>query len=159
MLLDAHHKKAWQAGLKESELNPELVDSETWKKLVNHPQLSIYETGGLDDVYFGGDKHYGKLHAKYLMGESGGFIGTANFDYRSRLFNNEMGYFFQSPSLQADVVADFELLKKESYLWGSPQWLEMRRRIMEGSGFKASSVRNQRKTFRVLRKTGLEYLF
>lgn len=159
MLLDEQHKKAWQAKLKESELNPELVDSETWRKLVNHPQLSIYETGGLDDVYFGGDKHYGKLHAKYLMGDVGGFIGTANFDYRSRLFNNEMGFFFKSPGLQADVIADFELLKSESYLWGSPQWLEMRRRIMEGSGIKASSVRNQRKVFRALRKTGLEYLF
>ena len=159
MLLDAQHKKAWQANLKESELNAELVDSETWKKLVNHPQLSIYETGRLDDAYFGGDKHYGKLHAKYLIGDVGGFIGTANFDYRSRLFNNEMGYFFKSPGLQAAVVADFELLKSESYLWGSPQWLEMRRQIMQGKGLKASSVRNQRKVFRVLRKTGLEYLF
>jgi len=159
MLLDAQYKKAWQANLKESELNPELVDSETWKKLVNHPQLSIYETGGLDDVYFGGDKHYGKLHSKYLIGDLGGFIGTANFDYRSRLFNNEMGFFFESPGLEADVIADFELLKSESYLWGSPEWLEMRRQIMEGSGIKASTVRNQRKVFRTLRKTGLEYLF
>jgi putative cardiolipin synthase len=159
MLLDEQHKKAWQADLKDSELNPELVDSETWKKLVNHPQLRIYETGGLDDVYFGGGKHYGKLHSKYLMGDVGGFVGTANFDYRSRLFNNEMGFFFQSPGLQADVIADFERLKSESYLWGSPEWLEMRRLIMDGSGIKASTVRNQRKVFRVLRKTGLEYLF
>jgi putative cardiolipin synthase len=70
-----------------------------------------------------------------------------------------MGFFFESQGLQADVIADFELLKSESYLWGSPEWLEVRRRIMEGSGIKASSVRNQRKVFQVLRKTGLEYLF
>jgi len=159
MLLDAQHKKAWQADLEESELNPELVDSETWKKLVNHPQLSIYETGRLDDAYLGGDKHYGKLHSKYLVGDVGGFIGTANFDYRSRLFNNEMGFFFESPGLQADLIADFELLKSESYLWGSSEWLEMRRKLMEMDGAKATAVRNQREIFRFLRKTGLEYLF
>ena len=159
MLLDAEHKQAWQSDLAESELNPELVESETWQKLVNHPQLSIYETGRLDDAYFGGDRHYGKLHAKYLLGDEAGFIGTANFDYRSRLFNNEMGFFFVSPGLREDVIADFELLKSQSYLWGSPEWLEMRRRIMEGDGIKASAVRNQRKIFRALRNTGLEYLF
>ncbi len=159
MLLDAKHKQAWQADLAESELNPELVESETWLKLVNHPQLSIYETGRLDDAYFGGDKHYGKLHSKYLLGDEAGFIGTANFDYRSRLFNNEMGFFFASPGLREDVIADFERLKSQSYLWGSAEWLEMRRRIMEGDGIKASAVRNQRKIFRTLRKTGLEYLF
>jgi cardiolipin synthase C len=159
MLLDAEHKQAWQADLAQSELNPELVESETWQKLVNHPQLSIYETGRLDDAYFGGDRHYGKLHAKYLLGDEAGFIGTANFDYRSRLFNNEMGFFFASSGLREELIADFELLKSESYLWGSPEWLEMRRRIMEGDGIKASAVRNQRKIFRTLRKTGLEYFF
>lgn len=159
MLLDEEHRHAWQADLAQSELNPELVESETWQKLVNHPQLSVYETGRLDDAYFGGDRHYGKLHAKYLLGDEAGFIGTTNFDYRSRLFNNEMGFFFASSGLREELIADFELLKSESYRWGSPEWLEMRRRIMEGKGLKASAVRNQRKTFRVLRKTGLEYFF
>jgi phosphatidylserine/phosphatidylglycerophosphate/cardiolipin synthase-like enzyme len=159
MLLDAQHRKAWLADLNKSELNPELVDSDTWKKLVNHPQLSIYETGRLDDVYFGGEKHYGKLHSKYLLGDEFGFIGTANFDYRSRLFNNEMGFFFASPGLREALIADFELLKSESYLWGSSEWLEMRRRIMDSGGVKASLVRNQRKVFETLRRTGLEYLF
>ena len=159
MLLDAEHKQAWQADLAESEFNPQLVESETWQTLVNHPQLSIYETGRLDDAYFGGDKHYGKLHSKYLLGDEAGFIGTANFDYRSRLFNNEMGFFFASPGLREEVIADFELLKSKSYRWGTPEWLAMRRRIMESDGVKASAVRNQRKIFRALRKTGLEYLF
>ena len=159
MLLDAEHRQAWRSDLAESELNPELVESETWRKLVNHPQLSIYETGRLDDAYFGGDRHYGKLHAKYLLGDEFGFIGTANFDYRSRLFNNEMGFFFASGGLREELIADFELLKSRSYLWGSPEWLEMRRRIMEGVGIEATAVRSQRKVFKALRKTGLEYLF
>jgi phosphatidylserine/phosphatidylglycerophosphate/cardiolipin synthase-like enzyme len=135
------------------------VASEDWEQLVNHPQLGIYETGRVDDAYFGGEKHYGKLHSKYLLGDEAGFIGTANFDYRSRLFNNEMGFFFFSAGLREDLIADFELLKSESYRWGSPQWLEMRRRIKEERGVKASAVRHQRRIFRVLRKTGLEYQF
>jgi phosphatidylserine/phosphatidylglycerophosphate/cardiolipin synthase-like enzyme len=159
MLLDSEHKTAWQSSLEESEMNPELVDSEAWQKLVNHPQLSIYETGRLDDAYLGGDRHYGKLHSKYLLGDQAGFIGTANFDYRSRLFNNEMGFFFASPGLRQDVIDDFELLKSESYLWGSPEWLEMRRRLMEQGGVKGKATRNQRRIFRTLRDTGLEYQF
>jgi phosphatidylserine/phosphatidylglycerophosphate/cardiolipin synthase-like enzyme len=159
MMLDEATQAAWISSLDESELNPELVDSETWKRLVNHPQLAIYETGRMDDAYFGGDKHYGKLHAKFLMRDNAGFIGTANFDYRSRLFNNEMGFFFDGPELAADMIADFELLKSQSYLWGSPEWLEMRRKIMEQDGVKPMTVRNQRAVFKTLRKTGLEYYF
>ncbi len=159
LLLDAEHQRAWQAELEESEFNPDLVESEAWKKLVDHPRLAVYETGRLDDDYLGGDRHYGKLHAKYLLGDDIGFIGTANYDYRSRLFNNEMGFFFQSPALAQDVIADFESLKSQSYRWGSPDWLEMRRRIMAQEGFKAAAVRQQRRIFRTLRRTGLEYLF
>ncbi|QFU74348.1 phospholipase [Halioglobus maricola] len=159
MLLDDDHKEGWLAHAEGSELSAELVGSETWANLVNHPQLKIYETGRLDDAYFGGDKHYGKLHSKYLLGDEVGFIGTANFDYRSRLFNNEMGFFFESPELAQDLIEDFELLKSESYHWGTPEWLDMRRQLMEGKGLKAGAVRNQRKVFNVLRKTKLEYLF
>jgi phosphatidylserine/phosphatidylglycerophosphate/cardiolipin synthase-like enzyme len=159
LLLDSEHKTAWQSSLEESEMNPELVDSEAWQKLVNHPQLSIYETGRLDDAYLGGDRHYGKLHSKYLFGDQAGFIGTANFDYRSRLFNNEMGFFFSSLGLRQDLIADFELLKSQSYLWGSPEWLEMRRQLMDTGGAKAKATRNQRRIFRTLRDTGLEYQF
>lgn len=159
MLLTAEQKALWQENSEDSEIIAELVASEDWEKLANHPQLGIYETGRLDDAYFGGEKHYGKLHSKYLLGDEAGFIGTANFDYRSRLFNNEMGFFFGSAGLREDLIADFELLKSESYRWGSPQWLEMRQRIIEERGVKASAVRNQRQIFRVLRKTGLEYQF
>jgi hypothetical protein len=159
LLLDSEHKAAWQSSLEDSELNPELVDSDAWRKLVNHPQLSVYETGRLDDAYLGGDKHYGKLHSKYIVGDDFGFIGTANFDYRSRLFNNEMGFFFASPGLREDVIADFELLKSESYLWGSPEWLEMRRLLMEQGGIKGKATGNQRQIFRTLRDTGLKYQF
>jgi phosphatidylserine/phosphatidylglycerophosphate/cardiolipin synthase-like enzyme len=159
MFLGEEYKKVWQDEVDADELSHELVDSETWRELVNHPQLSIYETGRLDDVALGGDKHYGKLHSKYLIGDEYGFIGTANFDYRSRLFNNEMGFFFAGEELRQDLIEDFELLKSESYLWGSPEWLEMRRQVMKLDGIKGASVRNQRSIFRTLRATGLEYQF
>lgn len=159
MLLAPEQREAWQDSLKDGELNPELVDSETWRTLVNHPQLTIYETGRLDDVYFGGDRHYGKLHAKYLIGDDAGFVGTANFDYRSRLFNNEMGFFFRGDALIEELIEDFEALKAQSYVWGSPEWLEMRRRIMDKGGAKGALVRNQRAVFKTLRATGLEYQF
>jgi cardiolipin synthase C len=159
MLLDPQSREVWQSESEGGGISLNLVESDTWRQLVNHPQLSIYETGRLDDVYLGGDKHYGKLHAKYLIGDEFGFIGTANFDYRSRLFNNEMGFFFASPELREDLIRDFELLKSESYLWGSPEWLQMRQQVMERGGVKGAAVRRQRNIFRVLRNTGLEYQF
>jgi phosphatidylserine/phosphatidylglycerophosphate/cardiolipin synthase-like enzyme len=159
MLLGDEYMKVWQDEVGAEEISHELVDSETWRKLVNHPQLSIYETGRLDDVALGGNKYYGKLHSKYLIGDEYGFIGTANFDYRSRLFNNEMGFFFAGEALRQELIEDFELLKSEAYKWGSPEWLELRRQLMELDGMKGLSVRNQRRVFRTLRATGLEYQF
>ncbi|AQA17344.1 hypothetical protein BST95_02970 [Halioglobus japonicus] len=159
MLLGKDYKHVWQREVGADETSHELVGSDTWLKLVNHPQLQIYETGKLDDVALGGDKHYGKLHAKYLIGDKYGFIGTANFDHRSRLFNNEMGFLFESEGLRQDLIDEFERLKNESYLWGSPEWLEMRRQVIEAGGMKGTAVRNQRRIFRTLRATGLEYQF
>ncbi|WP_187276524.1 phospholipase D-like domain-containing protein [Parahaliea maris] len=159
MLLDDEHRKAWLSGLEDSELNPELVESDAWKALVDNPRLSIYETGRLDDTSLGGDTSYGKLHAKFLLGDSVGFIGTANFDYRSRLFNNEMGFFFEGPELREEFIAEFEFLKGMSYRWGSPEWLEMRRQIMDNGGVRAWALKNQRSLFKMLNATGLEYLF
>ena len=45
-LLTPEMKKAWLSGLDESEFNPNLVQSEQWQRLINHPQLFIYQTGG-----------------------------------------------------------------------------------------------------------------
>ncbi len=40
---------------------------------------------------------YVRLHAKFILGTADiGFVGTSNFDDRSKLYNNEMGYFFFS---------------------------------------------------------------
>jgi phosphatidylserine/phosphatidylglycerophosphate/cardiolipin synthase-like enzyme len=101
-------------------------DDPTWQALMNHPRVHVYQLGGLDATAIGGDVAYGKLHAKFIIADDRGFIGTDNFDYRSRLFNNEFGFFYHSAPLSAELNAEFDKLKTKSYLWGSPEWLEAR---------------------------------
>jgi len=160
LLLTPELEEAWLSGLEEGEFNPAVVESEAWKKLVNHPQIFLYQTGKLDAAALGqGDKHYGKLHAKFFIGDDVGFVGTSNFDYRSRLFNNEMGFFLKNPELLGDLDEAFEMLKAQSYRWGTPEWLQMRREVMmKAGGLKGWSTRNQRGIFKFLRATGLDWL-
>ena len=93
LLLSPEQQEQWLSGLDEGEFNPELVESEEWKKSVNNPRIKIYQIGKLDSVLLGGAQNYGKLHAKSVVMGDVGYIGTSNFDYRSRLFNNEFGFF------------------------------------------------------------------
>ena len=92
------------------------------------------------------------------MGASAGFVGTANFDYRSRLFNNEMGFFYKSDAVHQGLIEIFEDLKADSYRWGTPEWLEMRKQVMNLGGMKGWSTRNQRSIFKFMRATGLDWL-
>ncbi len=103
----------------------------------------------------GGESEYGKLHAKFFFAENEGFIGTSNFDYRSRIYNNEMGYFFKSTELQNQLDEIFQSLKEQSYLWGTEEWLQMRNKMMEVSGIKGRSTRKQRTTFTRIMRTGI----
>jgi len=157
-LLTPELQEAWLSKVEKGEFNPEIVESEEWKRLINHPQVFIYQTGGTDSVILGGDTHYGKLHAKFIYGNSGGFVGTSNFDYRSNLYNNELGFFFLGDEVSNELADVFEFLKSTSYRWGSPEWLEMRRKVMESDSDKASPARKQRGIYKTLRALGLEYL-
>jgi len=159
LLLSEEAREAWLRKPAESEFNPELVESPEWIEMVNHPRLRIYETGTLDDTLFGGDVDHGKQHAKYVVSDDFGFVGTTNFDYRSRLYNNEMGFFFQSQSLADDIRKNTDYLIESSYRWGSPEWLEMRKRLMEQKGSKASMTRKQRGIYKTLKGTGLQWFF
>jgi phosphatidylserine/phosphatidylglycerophosphate/cardiolipin synthase-like enzyme len=141
------------------ESSSDLVASAAWKKQINHPRIFIYETGKLDSVMLGKDTHYGKLHAKFITGSDFGYVGTSNFDYRSRLYNNEMGFFIEDYALNQDLVDEFELLKAHSYRWGSAEWLQMRNKVMKVSGLKGWSVRNQRLNYKLLKATGADWLF
>jgi putative cardiolipin synthase len=159
LLLSEELQAAWLEKPDKSELNPELVESDDWVRMVNHPRLHIYEIGRIDDVRFGGDYDHSKLHAKYTLSDDFGFIGTTNFDYRSRLYNNEMGFFYKSEELAADVRANTDYLIGVSYRWGSPEWLEMRKQIMLQKDSKASMTRKQRGLYKTLKNTGLQWFF
>jgi len=159
LLLDAKTKEHWRQSLKKSELDPSLVKSDHWQALVANPRVRIYETGRLDSVQLGGEVAYGKLHAKFFLTDNWGFVGTTNLDYRSRLFNNEMGFFFASDELLQALIDEFEELKSQSYRWGSPEWLELRAAVRDMPGTKGRSARKQRSTFKLLRNTGLHWQF
>jgi phosphatidylserine/phosphatidylglycerophosphate/cardiolipin synthase-like enzyme len=158
MLLTPELQKAWLSSLDKGEFNPEVVESEEWKRLIDHPQVFIYQTGGIDSVILGGDVNYGKLHAKFIYGEKAGFVGTSNFDYRSNLYNNELGFFFLGDEVRDELADVFEKLKAKSYRWGTPEWLEMRRKVMESDSSKAGPARKQRSIYKTVRSLGLEYL-
>ncbi|WP_455219720.1 phospholipase D-like domain-containing protein [Kaarinaea lacus] len=157
-LLTPELHKAWLSSVEKGEFNPDIVESEEWKKLVNHPQIFIYQTGGVDSVLLGGDVDYGKLHAKFIYGNSGGFVGTSNFDYRSNLYNNELGFFFIGDEVRDELADVFDKLKAISYRWGTPEWLEMRRKLMQSDSSKAGPARKQRSIYRTIKGLGLEYL-
>jgi putative cardiolipin synthase len=160
LLLDEETRAAWLAASETGTDLPQLVNSERWREQVNNPRIRIYQTGGIDSVLLpGGTVHYGKMHAKYLVGPAIGFVGTSNFDYRSRLFNNEMGYFFSSPELVDALNNDFDELKATSYLWGTPEWFAMRQQVMQMPGMKGWSSRRQRTVYRFLKALGLDWLF
>jgi len=159
LLLSPELLEQWLSGLDKGEFNPELVESEEWKNMVNNPRLKIYQTGRLDSVLLGGDQYYGKLHAKFIVMGDVGYVGTSNFDYRSRLFNNEFGFYFKGDELSANLDKVYEGLKARSYLWGSPEWLEMRKQLMAQDSSKASTTRKQRGLYKSLDATGLKKLF
>jgi phosphatidylserine/phosphatidylglycerophosphate/cardiolipin synthase-like enzyme len=159
LLLPPDIREQWLNLKGAEELTSELVNSEKWRDLVSHPRLKVYETGRLDSVLLGnGDKKYGKLHAKFFISEDLGFIGTTNFDYRSRLYNNEMGFFFLDPDLASDVHASFDELVSISYRWGSPEWLQLRKEVMAVKGVKGRSTKGQRGWYKFFKKTGVIWL-
>jgi phosphatidylserine/phosphatidylglycerophosphate/cardiolipin synthase-like enzyme len=121
--------------------------------------VKIFQTGRLDSVLIGGTEHYGKLHAKTFFDDRFGFVGTSNFDYRSRLYNNEMGFYFSNPALSGDLDRIFEELKARSLLWGSQEWLAMRRELVAAGGFKGFTTKTQRWRYKLLKGTGLIWLF
>ena len=159
LLLTPKLQKIWLSELEDGEFNPDIVKSDEWKKLMNNPQIFIYEMGRLDSAKLGkGTKHYGKLHAKFVIGEHISFVGTSNFDYRSRLYNNEMGFFLKNDTVNKELDSVFQALKASSYRWGTPEWLQMRKQVMEMGGIKGWTTRHQRFIYEFLMSTGLIWL-
>ncbi len=159
LLLTPELQQVWLSGWKSGDLNLELVDSAEWHQLTANPQIRIYETGGSDSLALGGPVHYGKMHAKFLAGKNFGWVGTSNFDYRSRLLNNEMGFFFDNERLCRDLLEDAEVLKRQALRWGSPEWLALRRDVSDAGGIKGFTTRTQRLIYKTLVGLGLVWQF
>ena len=157
VLLTDEMRALWEGDTWEGETNPEVVESQEWKKLIANPRIKIYQLGKLDSEQFGGDTHYGKLHAKFVLTDVVAFVGTTNLDYRSRLYNNEMGYFLRGVEVKSQLLEVFEALKQDSYLWGSPEWLEMRDQLRRSGTSKGGWVHRQRKTYNGLRNSWLKW--
>ncbi|WP_244431080.1 phospholipase D-like domain-containing protein [Simiduia agarivorans] len=155
LLLDSTSYAAWL----DAEHNPALTESALWRKLIDHPRIHIYQTGTLDADLIGGNTVFGKLHAKFLFTDLFGFVGTSNFDYRSRLYNSEMGFYFDSPEVIKALQKEFDFLKSQSLRWGTPEWLEMRQKIIQAGGMKGYSTKQQRLLYKTMKGTGLIWLF
>ncbi|MCP4331613.1 MAG: phospholipase [Gammaproteobacteria bacterium] len=157
VLLTDEMRAIWEGDTWEGETNPQIVESQEWKRLIANPRIKIYQLGRLDSEFFGGDSHYGKLHAKFVLTDVVAFVGTTNLDYRSRLYNNEMGYFLRGVEVKSQLLEIFETLKQDSYLWGSPEWLEMRDQLRRSGTTKGGRGHRQRKTYDGLRNSWLKW--
>lgn len=145
--------------LSKNEHDLEFTQSPVWKQLINNPRIRVYQTGKIDSKRLGGDKYYGKLHAKFILTNEVGFVGTSNFDFRSMLFNSEVGFFLRGDEALAELEQEFQLLKSQSYQWGSPEWFELREAVRKAGGVKGFTTKSQRTIYKILEKTGLKFQF
>ncbi|CAM3032800.1 phosphatidylserine/phosphatidylglycerophosphate/ cardiolipin synthase family protein [Shewanella loihica] len=160
LLMSPEQREQWlDSDLEVNEENLEFTSSETWKKLVNHPRILFYQLGKDDAVPLGGDQYYGKLHAKFVIADDKAFVGTTNLDFRSLIYNNEMGFFLFNGVVIKELNDQFELLKSQSTRWGSDEWLSMRHKVRESGGLKGMTTKKQRLIYKTLENTGLIYQF
>lgn len=98
-------------------------------------RFKIYALGRLDGVEFGGDKFYGKLHAKYAVFKSKDaapektvtVVGSYNGDNISRLHNAEIAVAVKGEGNTHKSFDDkTQQLISMSYEWGSPDWQKVR---------------------------------
>ncbi len=160
LLMSPKDKQQWlDNDISENEQNGAFLNSESWQELVNHPRIFFYQLGRPDASPLGGSEYYGKLHAKFLIADDRAFVGTTNLDFRSLIFNNEMGFFLIGGDVIEDLNNEFDLLKSQSSRWGSEEWIEMRRKVRENGGMKGFTTKNQRRIYKILQSTGLIYQF
>ncbi|WP_406610439.1 phospholipase D-like domain-containing protein [Agarivorans sp. JK6] len=160
ILMSEEMRQTWlESNLDLHENNPEFIASAEWQALVNHPRIFFYQLGKPDAVSLGGETYYGKLHAKFIVVDESAFVGTTNLDFRSLLYNNEVGFFFQGEELIERLNQEFELLKSQSSRWGSSEWLEIRQKLRDQGGMKGTTTKGQRGIYKTLDKTGLKYQF
>jgi hypothetical protein len=62
-------------------------------------------------------------------------------------------------AVAADLLDEFESLVETSYLWGTPEWLELRKAVIDTGGIKGTTTKQQRLIYKTLRKSGAHWLF
>ena len=75
-----------------------------------------------------------------------------------RLFTCRALDLFLDPDLAAEVHQTFDDLISISYPWGSPEWFQLRKEVMELGGMKGSSTKSQRGWYKTFKKTGIIWL-
>ena len=95
-------------------------------------QFEIYSYGKLDDEVLGGNKKYGFLHAKLVITDNKTItVSTSNLDPISRHLNSEVGTTIENLPHDSKNLKKFvkyiDDLQKNSTLWGSAEWQEIRR--------------------------------
>ena len=97
----------------EGDLLPKLVNTNDLN--ISKDQIQVFLYGKSDDVLLGGDKEYGKLHAKFVVvDQHKSMIMTSNLDPRSRSLNSEIGV--QITALEKESQTAKELSDRVNYL-------------------------------------------
>tara|TARA_B110001454_G_scaffold219203_1_gene252130 strand:+ start:43769 stop:45577 length:1809 start_codon:yes stop_codon:yes gene_type:complete len=109
-------------------LNREYLTAEGETKSYGAEQVELYEYGRLDSKDIGGDKAYGKLHAKgaHMKSLEASFVTTYNADPRSQFLNSELGLFIVSPDHSAKIKSFVDQLIQDSHVWGSDEYHAIR---------------------------------
>ncbi|CBW26162.1 hypothetical protein BMS_1290 [Halobacteriovorax marinus SJ] len=113
-----------------------LIDGQLMPKLLDHGgkvkegQLDILLYGRVDDVLLGGDKDYGKLHAKFVVvDQNKSMVMTSNLDPRSRSLNSEIGVQITGLNKKSEVAKQLservDYLEEISHRYGSKEWQEI----------------------------------
>lgn len=99
----------------------------------NRGTAAVYAFGRNDsaelstNVDYDKAKFYGKLHSKYfIIDDTECWIGSHNFDPRSRYHDTEVGFIMHGRSFCQALDREFQILKQRSYIWGSRKWMRLR---------------------------------
>jgi phosphatidylserine/phosphatidylglycerophosphate/cardiolipin synthase-like enzyme len=132
---------AYHCGLvdKSMELAEHMHLEGQFKNVDSHgnPRIEVLELGRLDNKMFAGNTidgkaavasaYYGKLHAKFAIVDGmTSWVGSDNFDERSRHINSETAIFVRSPKIASDLTNQFNQLAARSYHFGEDDWKVMR---------------------------------
>jgi putative cardiolipin synthase len=103
-----------------------LIDHSLMPKLLDdldHNQIQVFYYGKEDDVVLGGDKAYGKLHAKYaVFDDERSIVMTSNLDPRSRSLNSEVGVSLETENIAKELTEKTEDIISMSHQYGDSEW-------------------------------------